>query len=153
MYNQNINNQIQEWKELNIVDDDFTIENIWDNTINGKEIKTEYIHLPIDTKYFKDIEYDILSIFDDIDEELNGILIKSENYQALNLLKNKYEEKVKCIYIDPPYNTGNDGFLYKDKYMHSTWLSMMNDRLSLARDLMKMMELYLFLLMITRFII
>jgi len=137
MYHQNINNQIQEWKELNLVDDDFTIENIWDNTINGKEIKTEYIHLPIDTKYFKDIEYDILSIFDDIDEELNGILIKSENYQALNLLKNKYEEKVKCIYIDPPYNTGNDGFLYKDKYMHSTWLSMMNDRLSLARDLMK----------------
>jgi len=136
MYNQNINTQIQEWKELNLVDDDFTIENIWDNTITGKEIKTEYIHLPIDTKYFKDIEYDIISIFDDIDEELNGILIKSENYQALNLLKNKYEEKVKCIYIDPPYNTGNDGFLYKDKYMHSTWLSMMNDRLSLARDLL-----------------
>lgn len=132
----NINNQIQEWKELNLISDDFTIENIWDDTITGKEIKTEYIHLPIDTKYFKDIEYDILSIFDDIDEELNGILIKSENYQALNLLKNKYEEKVKCIYIDPPYNTGNDGFLYKDKYMHSTWLSMMNDRLSLARDLM-----------------
>lgn len=137
MYNQNINNQIQEWKELNLVDDDFVIENIWDDTITGKEINPEYIHLPIDTKYFKEIEYDILSIFDDIDEELNGILIKSENYQALNLLKNKYEEKVKCIYIDPPYNTGNDGFLYKDKYMHSTWLSMMNDRLSLARDLMK----------------
>jgi len=137
MYHQNINNQIQEWKELNLVDDDFVIENIWDDTITGKEINPEYIHLPIDTKYFKEIEYDILSIFDDIDEELNGILIKSENYQALNLLKNKYEEKVKCIYIDPPYNTGNDGFLYKDKYMHSTWLSMMNDRLSLARDLMK----------------
>ena len=40
MYNQNINTQIQEWKELNLVDDDFTIENIWDNAITGKEIKT-----------------------------------------------------------------------------------------------------------------
>ena len=137
MYNQNINNQIQEWKELNLVDDDFVIENIWDDTITGKEINPEYIHLPIDTKYFKEIEYDILSIFDDIDEELNGILIKSENYQALNLLKNKYEEKVKCIYIDPPYNTGNDGFIYRDNFQHSTWLSMMENRLNLAKELMK----------------
>lgn len=133
---QNIDWQINEWQELGIVDDSFNINNIIENDLLGEHLNKKYEHLLIDTKYFKEIEYDILSIFDDIDEELNGILIKSENYQALNLLKNKYEEKVKCIYIDPPYNTRNDGFLYKDKYMHSTWLSMMNDRLSLARDLL-----------------
>ena len=135
MYHQNINNQIQEWKELNLVDDDFTIENIWDNTINGKEIKTEYIHLPIDTKYFKDIEYDILSIFDDIDEELNGILIKSENYQALNLLKNKYEEQVQTVYIDPPFNKEQDAnYLYSVKYKDSSWATLLENRLRLTKD-------------------
>jgi len=49
----------------------------------------------------------------------------------------KYKEKVQTIYIDPPYNTGNDEFLYRDRYQHSSWLSMMENRLSLAKELMK----------------
>jgi adenine-specific DNA-methyltransferase len=65
------------------------------------------------------------------------VLIKSENFQALNLLLEKYRGKVKCIYIDPPYNTGSDEFLYKDRYQHSSWLSMMADRLALARETLR----------------
>ena len=56
-------------------------------------------------------------------------MVKSENWQALNLLQERYREQVKCIYIDPPYNTGNDEFLYKDNYQHSSWLTLIYDRI------------------------
>ncbi|MCK4828642.1 site-specific DNA-methyltransferase, partial [bacterium] len=59
-----------------------------------------------------------------------------ENWQALNLMQDKYREKVKCIYIDPPYNTGNDEFIYKDNYQHSSWLSMVENRITIAKKTM-----------------
>jgi len=97
--------------------------------------------LPVDTKYFseefKERLLEKLGESGNIDDLLDGILIKSENWQAINLILEKYREKIKCIYIDPPYNTGSDEFLYKDKYQHSSWLSMMENRLKLARELMK----------------
>jgi len=92
--------------------------------------------LPIDTKYFKDLEIEILSLFDDLDEALDGRLIHSENYQALNTLQNRYREKVDCIHIDPPYNTDTSGFLYMNNYRHSSWLSMMNDRIDFGCELL-----------------
>ncbi len=70
-----------------------------------------------------------------MDAQTDGLLIRSENFQALNLLQERYREQVKCIYIDPPYNTGgDDDFLYKDSYQHSSWLSMMEDRLRTSRE-------------------
>ena len=60
------------------------------------------------------------------------MLINSENFQALNLIKTRFSKQAKCIYIDPPYNTGGDDFIYKDDYQHSSWLSMMLDRLLLS---------------------
>ncbi len=91
--------------------------------------------LVLDTKFFSnDFKEKLIASIDNIDEKTNGLLINSENFQALNLLQEKYKEQVKCIYIDPPYNTGGDGFIYKDNYQHSSWLSMMNDRLVHARN-------------------
>src|SRR5690606_32415954 len=52
------------------------------------------------------------------------------------LLERKYAGAVKCIYIDPPYNTGSDDFIYKDRYRHSSWLAMMEQRLRVARGLL-----------------
>jgi len=75
---------------------------------------------------------DILGGFDHLDDQTDGLLIHSENWQALNLLQEKFRERIQCIYIDPPYNTGGDGFLYKDSFRHSSWASMMEDRLALA---------------------
>lgn len=75
--------------------------------------------------------------FTNLDDKVQGLLINSENYQALNLLLEKYRGKVKCIYIDPPYNTGSDGFLYKDNFRHSSWLTMMENRLKLAKEFLK----------------
>ena len=91
--------------------------------------------LPLDTVFFdQEFKNQILSEIDNLDQQTNGLLIKSENWQALNLLKEKYRGKVKCIYIDPPYNTGSDGFLYKDSFKHSSWLSFMENRLKLAKE-------------------
>jgi len=73
---------------------------------------------------------------EDLDDAINGLMVKSENWQALNLLKERYQEQVKCVYIDPPYNTGNDEFLYKDNYMDSSWLSMMENRLEKAQEIL-----------------
>ena len=81
-------------------------------------------------------KYSLLSEFDNLDEELDGVLINSENFGALNLLQARYKEQVKTVYIDPPYNTGNDGFLYRDSFQHSSWLSFMYDRLAYAKELM-----------------
>ena len=91
--------------------------------------------LQVDTRFFDaGFKYTLLSLFDDLDEVTNGVLIDSENFQALNLLQDRYREQIKCVYIDPPYNTGSDGFLYKDSYQHSGWLSMMQNRLIEARE-------------------
>jgi len=130
-------NQIEEWKQLYNLDTLLRQEGIF-----GSELTTEFLRkhpsLVVDTRHFSDdFKWRLLEHLDNLDDALDGVLIKSENFQALNLLMEKYRAKAKCIYIDPPYNTGNDGFLYKDRYQHSSWLSMMLDRLSLAREWMR----------------
>lgn len=117
----NLTNQITEWQKLALVDDDFSFESDL----------TKHPHLPIDTKYFKDLELEILSLFEDLDEALDGYLVHSENYQALNTLQNKFKNKIKFTYIDPPFNTGKD-FDYIDGYQDATWLSIIKDRLELS---------------------
>ena len=80
-----------------------------------------------------------LSLADDptlskgLDAATDGLLIHADNFQALQLLQTRYREQVKCIYIDPPYNTDNDGFIYKDNYQHSSWSCFLKSRLELAR--------------------
>ncbi|WRB20980.1 site-specific DNA-methyltransferase [Helicobacter pylori] len=108
--------QVKEWQDLNLKTTDNLLENEF---------------LPLDTIYFKDLEEEIKNLFSG--DEINGTLIKSENYQALNSLKNRYKETIDCIYIDPPFNTGSD-FAYIDKFQDSTWLSLMHNRLELAYD-------------------
>jgi len=94
--------------------------------------------LVLDTKHFsRDFVDKLLASFEDLDEMTDGLLVHGENYQALNLLTEQYREGVKCIYIDPPYNTGSDEFLYRDNYQHSSWVSMMYDRLALGREWME----------------
>lgn len=66
----------------------------------------------------------------------DNILIKGNNLLALHSLKERYAGKVKLIYIDPPYNTGNDSFQYNDRFNHSAWLTFMKNRLEIARDLL-----------------
>ena len=92
--------------------------------------------MPIDTKYFKDLELEILNLFDNLDQSLDGWLIKSENWQALNTILPKFKEKIQTIYIDPPFKTGED-FYYIDRFQTSTWLTLMKNRLTLAVEFLK----------------
>ncbi|TAF45926.1 MAG: site-specific DNA-methyltransferase [Sphingobacteriales bacterium] len=92
--------------------------------------------LVLDTAFFSEtFKWKLIGSIEKFDEQCDGLLINSENFQALNLLQKRYEGQVKCTYIDPPYNTGNDGFTYKDNFQHSSWLSMMENRLSVGKVL------------------
>ncbi len=94
--------------------------------------------LMVDTALFdSSFKYELLASISDLDENLDGLLIHGDNFQAMNLLQERYREQVKCVYIDPPYNTGGDDFIYKDNYQHSSWLSLMSDRLVLSKQFMK----------------
>jgi adenine-specific DNA-methyltransferase len=134
---ENFKAQVEEWRQLGIVDESFMKADVLEKDGKGKRLTTPYQHLPIDTKHFKDMELEILGLFDNLDASLDGWLIKSENYQALNTMLPKFREKVKCIYIDPPYNTGDDGFIYEDQYQRADWLAMMQNRLELAKRILR----------------
>lgn len=67
----------------------------------------------------------------------DNLIIKGNNLLALNSLKQEFKGKVKLIYIDPPYNTGNDSFAYNDNFNHSTWLTFMRNRIEVAKDLLR----------------
>ncbi len=65
-----------------------------------------------------------------------NLIIKGNNLLALHTLKKEFAGKVKLIYIDPPYNTGNDGFNYNDSFNHSTWMTFLRNRLEIARKML-----------------
>lgn len=96
--------------------------------------------LPVDSKYFsedyKERLLEKLSEKRKLEDLIDGVLIKSENWQALNLISAKYRERVQVIYIDPPFNTGED-FLYKDKYRNSCWLCLIQNRLDFVKNFLK----------------
>ncbi|MDA2922251.1 hypothetical protein MYX07_03210 [Patescibacteria group bacterium AH-259-L07] len=128
----NVKEQIAEWINLGIVERDFDKNKV----LTKDKLNNKWSKLPIDTKYFKDLELKILILFDDLDNELDGRLIKSDNFQALNTLLPKYREKVQTIYIDPPFNTGED-FDYVDRFQDSSWLSLIYDRVNLGHGFLQ----------------
>lgn len=77
-----------------------------------------------------------ITFFDEDGNLTQNLLIKGNNLLALYTLKERLAGKVKLIYIDPPYNTGSDGWKYNDKFSHSAWLTFMRNRLEVARDLL-----------------
>ena len=82
-------------------------------------------------RYDKDGEHEVKEIKAD-----DNFIIKGNNLVVLHSLKKKYAGKVKCIYIDPPYNTGSDSFGYNDRFNHSTWLTFMANRIDAAKELL-----------------
>lgn len=82
-------------------------------------------------RYTKDGEENNITL-----NENDNLIIKGNNLLVISSLLKKYEGKVKCIYIDPPFNTGNDSFNYNDKFTRSTWLTFMKNRLEIAKKLL-----------------
>lgn len=127
--------QIQAWKALFAIDPKKDLLN-QKGKVNEFFLQ-EHPTLVVNTYYFEaDFKDRLLAAFDDLDGITDGLLIHAENYQALRFLERKYAGQVKCIYIDPPYNTGSDEFIYKDRYRHSSWLAMISERLRLAAGML-----------------
>lgn len=123
--------QIQEWKSL------------YDLEVKSKEDLIKEKYLVLDTKFFGPERKDkLLAEFDNLDEHCDGLLINSENRQALNLLQDKYREQIKYTYIDPPYNAKSSEILYKNTFKHSSWLSLMENRISLGKNLLNKKWVY-----------
>jgi len=98
--------------------------------------------LVLDTAFFNmDFKEHLIDSINNFDEQIDGLMIHSENSQALSLLSRKYSKRIDCVYIDPPYNTEGDRaegkFLYKDNYADSSWIAMMDYRLQLVYNLQK----------------
>ena len=135
--------QREEWVELCAIDE------IAGDLGNGgvgysAPLKTEFLkanpYLVVDTRHyaaeFKDRLLAALSEEGPLDDQCNGLLVHGENFQALNLLKTRYRGQIQCVYVDPPYNTDSSPILYKNDLKDSSWLSLMEDRLLLAKTLL-----------------
>lgn len=131
--------QWDEWKTLFHIDEEKI--DLFTSGKSKKEKRLSFLKshptLVLDTKHFdRDFVDRLIGSFDNLDEMTDGLLVHSENWQALNLLKEKYREKAKSIYIDPPYNTDASSILYKNNYKDSSWLTLMANRLDLSKDML-----------------
>ena len=100
--------------------------------------------LVLDTRFFDDIfKARLLASIENFDEQCDGLLINSENFQALNLLQDRYQKQVKCIYIDPPYNAKSSEILYKNSYRDSSWLSLIDSRLGPAKSMQETIGVFI----------
>jgi adenine-specific DNA-methyltransferase len=129
------NEMLKEWTELLSVPIK-SKKDLIETTIQGNEWKK----LPLDTKYFdENFKFQLLEEISKnnfLDQLIDGLLIKSENWQALNLLQEKYKEAIRCVYIDPPFNSKTSEILYKNNFKHSSWLSLMENRITKSKDLL-----------------
>lgn len=104
----------------------------------GRKTLEERPTLVVDTSLFDPaFQSRVLASVEDLDEMLDGLLVKGENYSALRTLAPSFSGRIVLIYIDPPYNTGKDGFLYRDDFArHSAWLSMFGERFEMGFSLL-----------------
>jgi len=138
--------QIQEWIKL------FAIDEIKAQEAGGlfpenrvgfsNPITLDFLNqnqfLVLDTAFFSEIfKWKLIGSIEKFDEQCDGLLINSENFQALNLLSKRFESSIDCQFLDPPYNTGKDGFPYKDSFQSSSWITMMENRVSQSLTLLK----------------
>jgi adenine-specific DNA-methyltransferase len=128
--------QLEAWFALYGIDQ-------WDSGPESTmEVDQEFLEghksLMIDTGYFEpQFKEALLSSFENVDQETDGVLVHGENFQTLQTLSQKYEEAVDCVYADPPYNTDASPIAYKNGFKSSTWTSMIFDRAQVCKSLLK----------------
>lgn len=135
--------QHDEWLKL------FAIDEIEGDLANGNTgytnpLTVEFLkanpYLVLDTRHFgHDFTDRLLAALSEeqrLEDQLDGLLIHGENFQALNLLRTGYSGKVSCVYIDPPYNTGDSEILYKNGYLRSSWLSLISNNLNTVKNIL-----------------
>ena len=135
--------QRKEWIDL------YAIDEIVNELGNGgatysEPLSTAFLkanpYLVLDTRYFsvdfKDRLLGALSEDGSLEEQTDGLLVNGENFQALNLLQTRFIGQINCVYIDPPYNTGDSEILYKNGYLRSSWLSLMSNHFSVVHNIL-----------------
>ncbi len=125
--------QVKEWQHLGMLESFLDADFLWETNLAGNYLHKRYRFLPLDTRYFKDLETQIISLFDNLDEDLDGWLIKSENYQALKTLLVKFIGRVQTIYIDPPFNKKQEGdYFYSVKYNDAIWVTLLRKQIKVS---------------------
>ena len=124
--------QIAEWIAMYAIDE----ADGWANPPTVDFLRQNQ-RLVVDTKHFSQIFRDrlVASIYN-LDEQVDGLMIWSENSQALSFIESKYSKKIRSVYIDPPYNSDASPILYKNGYKSSSWCSLMMDRILQSKALM-----------------
>ena len=113
--------QWEEWQELYGLD----------TSDRSPSFLQAYPTLVLDTQHFDaDFTDCLLASFGNLDGIKDGLLVHSENWQALNVAQMRYRGRVKCVHIDPPYNPQSESFVYKNSYPDSSWLTMIRDRIA-----------------------
>lgn len=121
--------QIQEWKFLYDLD--------LESQISITSLADAFPNLMLNTEFMSiESRLKVLSVIEGLDDQLTGTVINSDNFQGLQFLKSRYNDKIDCIYIDPPYNATSSEILYKNNFKHSAWLSFIESRLIVAKKLM-----------------
>jgi len=131
--------QREEWVKL------FAIDEIKGDLISPNytiPLTVEFLQannkLLVDTGLFSgEFKASLIAIIEGFDTKLDGVLVHGDNYQALQLMQSRYLEQVKCIYIDPPYNTASSSIPYKNNYKHSAFATMMHDRIASLQPLLR----------------
>lgn len=121
--------QWEQWKQLGV----------WSGNASGtvEDLKAAPYRM-LDTALFTDdFKRRFLASINDIDDCLGGTIINADNFQALALLSNRMADTVDFVYIDPPYNATTSEIAYKNGFKHSSWITLMENRLSRAKALMR----------------
>ena len=133
-YSEIINNdeQIEEWIKLFAIDE---LDDYSEPLTIGFLKNNPYLML--DTKFFDStFKEELIGSIDNLDESIDGVLINSDNFHALNLLQEGYKGKIDCVYIDPPYNAKSSEIMYKNNFKHSSWISLMDNRIEKSKQLL-----------------
>jgi adenine-specific DNA-methyltransferase len=117
--------QRREWKRL--------YGDVLPPSVSSKKVEP-YRRLVVDTRHFPPAFHERLENDGVVNpKDVQGILVHGDNLDAMRTLLQSYRDKVRCVYVDPPYNTGGSQFLYRDRFHGAGWLSMIDNRLELAR--------------------
>jgi adenine-specific DNA-methyltransferase len=127
--------QLQSWVDLYAMEK-WEDELKWDGEWTKAFLK-EHSFMMVDTQFFEDgFKFELLSMFEDLDANIGGLLFNGDNFHGLNILRNKYNRKIKSVYLDPPYNAEASEILYKNSFKHSSWLSLISTRFYVTKPLM-----------------
>ena len=129
--------QWEQWNKLGMLDGVTPSPLVGEGRGEGVAYLKAHRCLMADTALFDpSFQHALLAAIDNLDESLDGLLIHGDNFQALNLLQERYREQVHCVYIDPPYNTDASAICYKNGYKSSSWVSLVQGRLENTRAIL-----------------